>query len=72
MAISVVLGVILLVIQSVHSLDNGLARTPPMGWLAWERFRCNIDCVNDPEHCIRFLLNIYFFHYITPALFTNF
>ena len=19
------------------SLDNGLARTPPMGWLAWER-----------------------------------
>ena len=22
-------------------LENGLARTPPMGWLAWERFRCN-------------------------------
>jgi len=34
------------------ALDNGLARTPPMGWLAWERFRCNIDCVNDPENCI--------------------
>jgi hypothetical protein len=34
------------------ALDNGLARTPPMGWLTWERFRCNIDCDNDPENCI--------------------
>ncbi|KAK7080046.1 hypothetical protein SK128_014488 [Halocaridina rubra] len=33
-------------------LDNGLARTPPMGWLAWERFRCNTDCANDPDNCI--------------------
>ena len=24
------------------SLDNGLARTPPMGWLAWEREKNNI------------------------------
>ncbi|KAK9739497.1 Alpha galactosidase A [Popillia japonica] len=23
-----------------------------MGWLAWERFRCNTDCKNDPENCI--------------------
>jgi len=23
-----------------------------MGWLAWERFRCNTDCVEDPEFCI--------------------
>jgi len=36
----------------VQSLENGLARTPPMGWLAWERFRCNTDCENDPEFCI--------------------
>ncbi|XP_041456914.1 alpha-N-acetylgalactosaminidase-like isoform X1 [Lytechinus variegatus] len=36
----------------IHALDNGLARTPPMGWLAWERFRCNIDCKNDPKNCI--------------------
>lgn len=35
-----------------HSLENGLARTPPMGWLAWERFRCNTDCFNDPHNCI--------------------
>ncbi|XP_069503893.1 alpha-N-acetylgalactosaminidase-like isoform X2 [Ambystoma mexicanum] len=34
------------------SLDNGLVRTPPMGWMAWERYRCNIDCKKDPENCI--------------------
>lgn len=34
------------------ALDNGLMRTPPMGWLAWERFRCDIDCQNDPQNCI--------------------
>lgn len=36
----------------VRALDNGLAMTPPMGWMAWERFRCNVDCVNDPDNCI--------------------
>lgn len=36
----------------IHSLDNGLARTPPMGWLSWERFGCNTDCENDPDDCI--------------------
>lgn len=38
--------------NGVLTLDNGLVLTPPMGWLSWERFRCNIDCVNDPENCI--------------------
>ncbi|KAL8576377.1 hypothetical protein ACOMHN_048944 [Nucella lapillus] len=33
-------------------LDNGLARTPPMGWLDWERFRCQIDCKDYPNECI--------------------
>lgn len=33
-------------------LNNGLALTPPMGWLAWERYRCNIDCKNYPTECI--------------------
>ncbi|XP_062517061.1 alpha-N-acetylgalactosaminidase-like [Corticium candelabrum] len=36
----------------VESLNNGLTLTPPMGWLDWERFRCNIDCTNDPVNCI--------------------
>ncbi|XP_019947332.2 alpha-N-acetylgalactosaminidase [Paralichthys olivaceus] len=34
------------------ALDNGLMLTPPMGWLAWERYRCDIDCDNDPKNCI--------------------
>jgi hypothetical protein len=37
---------------TVIALNNGLIRTPPMGWLHWERFRCNVDCQNDPENCI--------------------
>lgn len=40
-------------LTSSFCLENGLARTPPMGWLAWERFRCNTDCKNDPDNCIR-------------------
>uniref|UniRef100_UPI00398F3A7C alpha-galactosidase A isoform X2 n=1 Tax=Pristiophorus japonicus TaxID=55135 RepID=UPI00398F3A7C len=35
-----------------QALDNGLARTPVMGWLHWERFLCNIDCQADPHNCI--------------------
>ncbi len=23
-----------------------------MGWLAWERFECDIDCTGDPDYCI--------------------
>lgn len=38
---------------ATFALDNGLMRNPPMGWLAWERFRCDIDCDNDPNNCIR-------------------
>jgi len=42
----------LLLLGCVSALENGLARLPPMGWLAWERFRCNTDCENDPHNCI--------------------
>lgn len=41
------------VLYGATALENGMARTPPMGWLSWERFRCNTDCVGDPENCIR-------------------
>ena len=43
---------VFLAVEQSYSLDNGLARTPPMGWLSWERFTCNIDCVNYPHNCI--------------------
>ncbi len=33
---------LLLTSQLVAGLDNGLALTPPMGWLAWERFRLDM------------------------------
>jgi len=33
-------------------LDNGLGRTPPMGWMSWERYRCVIDCKTWPNSCI--------------------
>src|SRR6266487_5938927 len=39
-------------LPSNNGLNNGVARTPPMGWLSWERFVCETDCVNYPEDCI--------------------
>ena len=21
------------------------------GWLSWQRYRCNMDCKNDPDNC---------------------
>lgn len=56
MTIGFVLGAIFTfhLIFAVSSLDNGLTLTPPMGWMTWERFRCNTDCDNDPNNCIRY------------------
>ncbi|XP_037764498.1 alpha-galactosidase A isoform X2 [Chelonia mydas] len=34
------------------ALENGLARTPTMGWLHWERFQCSTDCAREPLSCI--------------------
>ena len=28
-------------VEVVRSLQNGAARTPPMGWLSWQRYRCS-------------------------------
>ncbi|CAG9571826.1 unnamed protein product [Danaus chrysippus] len=47
-----ILIVVVCILGKISGLDNGLALTPPMGWLAWERFRCNTDCKNDPDNCI--------------------
>ena len=27
----------------LRALDNGLARTPPMGWNSWNKFQCNVS-----------------------------
>jgi alpha-galactosidase len=31
----------LIIPTTAHALDNGLARTPPMGWNSWNKFACN-------------------------------
>jgi alpha-galactosidase len=31
---------------------NGLARTPPMGWMSWQTFRCTNNCTLAPDDCI--------------------
>ncbi|TRY87173.1 hypothetical protein DNTS_031711 [Danionella cerebrum] len=47
-----VYAILMAISSASFALDNGLMQTPPMGWLAWERFRCDIDCQNDPDNCI--------------------
>lgn len=39
-------------LSGVFCLNNGLALTPPMGWMAWEQFKCETDCQNKPKDCI--------------------
>nr|ATU82754.1 secreted Glycoside hydrolase-like protein [Pristhesancus plagipennis] len=34
------------------ALNNGLALTPPMGFLTWQRYRCATDCKLYPDECI--------------------
>ena len=44
---------LLLVVFAVSAdARNSLARTPPMGWMSWELFRCDSDCKKDPHMCI--------------------
>ena len=31
------------VFHATNSLNNGLGRTPQMGWNSWNHFRCAID-----------------------------
>jgi len=32
--------------------SGGLAKTPPMGWMSWQAFRCEVDCAKHPHSCI--------------------
>jgi len=41
-----------LMLACTKALENGLIRTPPMGWLSWQRFRCQTDCKTYPKDCI--------------------
>lgn len=46
------LFVLTLLASSAMALDNGLALTPPMGWMTWQRFRCVTDCATYPDSCV--------------------
>ena len=35
--------VAILLLVCVWTLDNGLGRTPPMGWNSWNHYGCNIN-----------------------------
>lgn len=39
-------------VEYTNSLENGLARTPPMGWLSWAQFGCTTNCKAFPNKCI--------------------
>lgn len=42
------LTLLTLTTTTVTSLDNGLGKTPPMGWNSWNKFKCDVD-----EHLIK-------------------
>ncbi|KAM6143978.1 alpha-galactosidase A [Erethizon dorsatum] len=46
------LALVLCGVLEARALNNGLARTPTMGWLHWERFMCNLNCQEEPDSCI--------------------
>jgi alpha-galactosidase len=43
MRYSIPLLILLGVISNSNALDNGLGRTPAMGWNSWNKFACKID-----------------------------
>ncbi|XP_055837557.1 alpha-N-acetylgalactosaminidase [Episyrphus balteatus] len=49
---AIVVVLIVAIVSQSECLENGLARTPPMGWMHWERFRCITDCKAFPDECI--------------------
>jgi len=46
------LGQIVILIPLTTGLNNGLALTPPMGWMSWVRYACETNCTLFPKGCI--------------------
>ena len=44
MAWRVLIGLFVALIPASRALQNGVALTPPMSWLSWQRYRCAIGC----------------------------
>lgn len=47
-----VLALLCYAFRRTDALDNGLVRKPPMGWIPWARFACQVDCNLYPNNCI--------------------
>ena len=43
---------IIFALYQVQALDNGLGLTPPMGWMSWQRYGCEVDCTENPAFCL--------------------
>jgi len=64
------MSLVLLCASQAFALDDGLARTPPMGWNSWNRFQLNIN-----EGLIRFTADTMVtngmaaagYHYLEPV-----
>ncbi|CAH0598358.1 unnamed protein product [Chrysodeixis includens] len=39
-------------LYEVDLLENGLARTPPMGWMSWGYYMCGIKCEGNESKCL--------------------
>ncbi|CAH8643971.1 unnamed protein product [Schistosoma rodhaini] len=50
--LTIVSGVAILTLNCVMCLDNGLARTPPMGWNTWRHLGCQVNCNNTQINCL--------------------
>jgi len=62
-----VLILILLLIGIVESINNGLGRTPQMGYNTWNDFRCNIsenDIIEAAQAIVRQKLNLVGYEYV--------
>ena len=44
--------ILLMVLYFCCVLGGKLSPLPPMGWMSWERFRCETDCSQSPNACI--------------------
>ena len=42
-AFTISLAVLLLLSSTVSALNNGLAKTPAMGWNTWNKYGCDIS-----------------------------
>lgn len=40
---AIFISLILVFVGIVKAIDNGLGKTPPMGWNSWNHFDCNIS-----------------------------